>query len=364
MHNYIKSQDELTSAIDQMKLYQSLAIDTEFFWEKTYYPILGIIQIATEDGVVFIIDAVTITDLKPLGEIFANPKIMKILHDSQQDLYIIRRATCADPKNIFDTRAACGFAGLKSTISLANMLLELINVDLPKTESRSDWLRRPLNEKQLLYAENDVLYLHKAYNLISDKAKELNLYDYMMEDMQSLDNDTLYKDRVGSEQYRKLKGYGNFTQSQLVLLQDLAEWRDKLAKHKDIPKNWLLKDKEILSIAKLLPQNISDFNKVSFDSYKFINRNQSIIIDKVTKALNTKGTNLLGLEMKVPPNIKNKTDIILEKIKIKSSEIFIDAALFGSRKDISNYLLGNSNDKLQLSWRKEFLKPMLEITNK
>ncbi len=359
-HNYIETQSQLLDTVEIMKNCDSLAIDTEFFWERTYYPILGIIQVATRNGEIFIIDAVKIKDLTPLGEIFSNPKIIKILHDAQQDLYIIRRATCADPKNIFDTRFCCGFAGLSSTISLGNMLRELIDVDLPKTESRSDWLKRPLSEKQLLYAENDVRFMHQAYDKIIEKAENFGLSDCMSEDMKALDNSSLYAEKKVEEQYTRIKGYGNFSNEQLAVLREITAWREEYARTRDIPKGFLMKDKDILGIAKIIPKNQDDFRKYQFTNYRFISKNMVNITKKVKKALKSDFSTLCNIDSRISSELKNKTNAILTKIENKCIKMNIDKALIASRKDISNLLNNTPKEKLTKGWRKEFLLDILQ----
>ena len=162
----ITSQQQLQALIVRARATDTVAIDTEFVWERTYYPRLGLIQLALSDEDCFLIDPCALTDLSPLGELLADPAVVKIFHDAPQDLIILHQATGAVPQNIFDSRLAGGFAGLSAALSLGNLIKELLDIDLAKTGTHTNWLRRPLNPKQIDYAIDDVRYLQAARVLL------------------------------------------------------------------------------------------------------------------------------------------------------------------------------------------------------
>ena len=134
----ISAPAALRTLVDRLQEEAVLAFDTEFTWERTYYARLGLVQIAAADGRSFLVDPLAAGDLAPLGELLANARIVKILHDAPQDLMILRRATGVAARNVFDTRLAAGFAGLASTLSLANLLAETVDVHLAKAHTRAD----------------------------------------------------------------------------------------------------------------------------------------------------------------------------------------------------------------------------------
>ena len=131
----ISTEEEFTSLIDRALRTDSVGIDTEFIWERTYYPRLGLIQLALSDEDCHLIDPLALEDLTPLGRLLGDFSVIKILHDAPQDLTILSRVTGVIPQNIFDTRIAAGFSGLSSTTSLVRLLHDLLEIDLPKTET-------------------------------------------------------------------------------------------------------------------------------------------------------------------------------------------------------------------------------------
>ena len=145
----IQTTSELTAFVKRAREMDAVALDTEFVWERTYYPQLGLIQIALSDEDCELIDPTAIDDLSPLGDLLSDRKVVKILHDAPQDLAILLQATGTPAQNVFDTRHAAGFADLPATLSLSNLIKELLDIDLPKTETRTNWLQRPLKQEQI-----------------------------------------------------------------------------------------------------------------------------------------------------------------------------------------------------------------------
>ncbi len=170
----------------------AVAVDTEFLWERTYYPRLGLIQLALSNEECFLIDPLAIDTLQPLGELLANKRVIKIFHDAPQDLIILARATRAVPQNIFDTRLAAGFAGLPATLSLANLVNQLLDIKIDKSATRTNWLRRPLSEKQQLYAADDVRYLRAIRVLLLARIVTPETERWLQEELSFFDNPQYY----------------------------------------------------------------------------------------------------------------------------------------------------------------------------
>jgi len=143
----ITTKEQLAKLVSRARKTDAIALDTEFVWERTYYPQLGLIQVALSDEDCHLIDPCALTDLSPLGDLLSDRSVVKILHDAPQDLFILSRATGAAPQNIFDTRLAAGFANLPATLSLGSLIKNILDIDLPKTETRTNWLQRPLTDQ-------------------------------------------------------------------------------------------------------------------------------------------------------------------------------------------------------------------------
>ncbi len=140
----IDTPDALAALISRARQQPCVAVDTEFVWERTYYANLGVVQVGWSKDETHLIDTVALGgQLHPLGWLLEDAEVRKVFHDAPQDLQILHRATGAHARNVFDTRIAAGFAGLGGTLSLQRLLRATVGVDLPKTESRTNWLQRP-----------------------------------------------------------------------------------------------------------------------------------------------------------------------------------------------------------------------------
>ena len=250
----IDTQKDLEFVCDQAMSVSAVAIDTEFVWNRTYYPKLGVVQLGINERECYLIDADATMDLSPLGKLISDPEIEKILHDAQQDLAIIRRATGAFPRNIFDTRRAAGIAGIGSTCSLALLIEEVFGVTLDKSETRTDWLKRPLTEEQIRYAIDDISYLHAARDHLITKIEEMGRTDWLLEELSNYDEPNQYRERDPRLQYERIKGVGRSAPRERAILRELAAWREKEARRRNKPRNHVLSDDVILKLARLAPK--------------------------------------------------------------------------------------------------------------
>jgi ribonuclease D len=244
----ISSTKALKAAVAAARDAGAVGIDTEFIWERTYYPTLGIVQIGYPDQHCELIDAPQVTDWSPVAELLADAGVVKILHDAQQDLAILRRACGADPRNIFDTQRASGFVGLSSTISLSELLKTVLKVRLPKTETRSDWLARPLSESQLKYAEDDVRDSTRLRDKLLARADKRGRRAWIDEEMALYEDPGLYEETDPDTVMPRVRGSGSLTGQQRRILRSLGGWREEQARKANLPRGFILSDEAILSL--------------------------------------------------------------------------------------------------------------------
>ena len=251
----VDTPEALASLIARAREAEAVALDTEFVWERTYYPRLGVIQLGLGEDDVHLIDAPALDDLTPLDTLLADPSVVKVLHDAVQDLTILRRATGALPANIFDTQRAAGFVGLSSTISLQDLFAETVDIHLPKGATRTNWLQRPLTETQRDYAEDDVRYLLTARQRLLDRAAERNRLGWIEEEMQRYEDPAQYGEPDPREQGPRIKGrgLGRLSPTQRAVLHELAAWREEEAQQRDLPRRRVLEDEALIEIAQRRP---------------------------------------------------------------------------------------------------------------
>jgi ribonuclease D len=355
---------ELVSRILQMG---SVGLDTEFFWERTFYPRLGVVQLGLPDGSCQLVDAPAIGGfepggLQPLGRLLASRRVVKILHDAPQDLAILRRASGSSPRNIFDTRYAAGFAGLDSTTSLGNLLDELFDIRLPKTETRADWLKRPLTSKQVSYAEDDVRHLHAARDELVRRAEERGVADWLREELKSFDDPEAYEDRDPRQQFRRVKGFGRLASREQAVLRELAAWREETARLRDRPRGRVLADKTLVHLARLQPRTIRSLTGGGKVSDRTAQRSGAAILQAVEAGLALDSGDC-------PPRSPNRRNssvpgpLVEEGLKMMRSaaeQWGIDQALVATRAEVKALLTAGAaarpeDHRLLRGWREKFV---------
>jgi ribonuclease D len=185
--------------------------------------------------------------------VLSDPAVELILHDAPQDLILLARWTGAAVRTIFDTRTAAGFAGLSATTSLADLARDLLGEHLPKTETRTDWLRRPLGEKQRLYALDDVRVLPLLREELGRRLEATGRDEWLAEEMRPLEAPSLLEEADPREQYRRVKGGGRLAPRDAAVLRELAAWREEEARRRDLPRRHLLDDASLVLLARRRP---------------------------------------------------------------------------------------------------------------
>ena len=258
----IHTAQALAELVERALDCERVALDTEFVWNRTYYPKLGVIQLALASDDCHLIDTVAIADLSPLGALLEHPEVELILHDAQQDLAILRRATGAFPRNVFDTRCAAGLANMSSTTSLAELLEQTLGVVLDKSETLTNWVRRPLSADQLAYAIEDVRYLHEVRDMLRAHVEKIGRSTWLAEEMAAYDDPQLYEERNPREQFTRIKGMSRASSRELAILRELAAWREEEARRRDRPRNHILTDETLVLLARRKPQSLEELSRI------------------------------------------------------------------------------------------------------
>lgn len=356
---YVDTKEKFNEFIRKAKKQKAIALDTEFLWRKTYYPILGLIQAAFSKEECYLIDTITLKDISAFGEILTNKNIVKIFHDAQQDLQILSRAcNCVIPVNIYDTRRAAGFASLDHTISLAKLTEELLGVILPKSETTSDWTKRPLTENQIEYAIDDVIFMFEMCDVLTKRIKHNGFEDWLIDDMKVYENSNIYRKIPPDERYLKLKGIKRLSLHQLKLAKHLAAWREIEAEKRNIPKTFIFKDNILLKIVHANPHNTQELLQLQCLPPERLRKYGSEIINVIKIAQNSV-ENLIHIQQKLKLVINgNELTKLKQYVINKAKEYNISGELIATRADLVKLLEDkkkNNLDKNQLlnTWRKD-----------
>lgn len=358
----ISTTEALADAVRRARAAGAVGVDTEFIWDRTYYPTLGLIQIGYPDGHCELIDAPAIEDWSPLAELMSDPDTVKILHDAQQDLNILHRACGGLPKNIFDTQRSAGFVGLTSTISLSELLKTLLKVRLAKTETRSDWTKRPLTEAQLKYAEDDVRHSVDLMVKIMNKAEALGRKAWIEDEMKIYEDESNYGERDPDGEMPRVRGSGSLTNQQRDILRSLGAWREHKARDRNLPRGFVLSDDAIMSLVKHPPGQVEDIRQMKGLSERSAERNRQYIWEAIERGRSGQLPDLPNNKHNGPSpddGYEARVDLSLASIKGMCLADKIDPALIGNRAEVTAFVLEideiePARHRMLRGWRGEF----------
>jgi len=245
---YIDNDEMLNQACRKLETASVLCVDTEFHRESTYYPEFALIQIASRDAC-YLIDPVAIADLSSLWALMHNPDILKVFHAVRQDAEIILKDSGALPLPLFDTQIAAALLGFGLQVGFGNLVQRILGKSLPKAESFTDWLRRPLRPAQLSYAADDVIYLMPVYQHLHEQLQACGRLTWLDEEQVMLCSEETYANDSENIFWR-VRGVNKLKPKQLAVLRELAAWRERQAKKQNIPRRRIIADEPLLTLAR------------------------------------------------------------------------------------------------------------------
>jgi len=247
-YTYIDTPESLSQACETLRTCKVLAVDTEFHRETTYYPEFALLQIYG-NGQCWIIDPIILKDLNELWDILCNPSILKVFHAGRQDMEIVLKESGRLPLPVFDTQVAAALLGLGQQIGFGNLVQKVAKKELAKQESFSDWMGRPLRTKQLEYAADDVIWLMPVYQHLNERLQARGRLAWLDEEQTKLCDLATYQESKDTVLWR-VKGVHKLKGRALVVLRELAAWREEQAKSRNIPRRRLIADEPLLEIAR------------------------------------------------------------------------------------------------------------------
>lgn len=256
----ITATADLARFCTQAQKHDFVTVDTEFLRESTYWPILCLIQAATEDEAVIIDPLADGLDLAPFFELLANNAVTKVFHAARQDVEIFVKLAGEVPLNLFDTQVAASVCGYGDSVSYDNLVRAVTGEQIDKSSRFTDWSARPLSDKQLNYALADVTHLRDIYKDLVEKISEQDRWDWVEDENRILTSIETYV--VNPVQaWRRLKMKVNRPRD-LAALKALAEWREKRAQADDKPRGRILKDDAISELAIQRPLSPQKFDRL------------------------------------------------------------------------------------------------------
>lgn len=232
---------------------EAVMVDTEFMRTNTFYPQVALLQLCFEggdDATAWLVDPLQLEDLGSLLDLFEDPRVLKVLHSPSEDLEVFRRWLGLVPAPLFDTQRAAALLDRGFGLGYRALVHEICGVDLPKGETRSNWLARPLTHSQCEYAAQDVTWLYPVWRELHAACEAGGKLAWLLADAE---------DMVSAQEldpalaYLRVKGAAKLERRALGVLRELCRWREETARERDKPRNWIVDDKTCLQLAQARP---------------------------------------------------------------------------------------------------------------
>ena len=366
MFRFINTQAELENVLTLMQQASTYGLDTEFIKVDTLWPKLGVFQVNVKDQV-FLLDGASLDFRCFWTQLFQAQQ--NIFHACGEDIDLIYHY--ADKKhldNVFDTQVALSFLGHGLQVSYQNALKLILDIDIDKGQTRSDWLARPLSDEQMNYAANDVLYIMNLAEKIKSELITKQLYQQVLEDCQNL----TFEIALETPKEKLYSEVGNYRHSriQLMQLQQLSVWREEMVKALNQPRSFILKSATMVDLVEVNPKNNFQLSQVKGIRPNIVREHGKTILDllkflpevdewplRIARPIkhSSQGVTLevdqlidqVALETQVPK------EVLMRKKWLNA--LYHHVVFHGDEKDLPRYLLG---------WRYELLtQPLIRLLN-
>jgi ribonuclease D len=256
----ITTTSQLADACAALARHAYVAIDTEFLREQTFWPELCLVQMAGPEQELIVDPLAPGIDLKPLFELMADARTLKVFHAGRQDIEIVYAKAGIIPHPIFDTQVAAMVCGFGEAVSYGNLVKRITGADVDKSTRFTDWSRRPLSEKQLRYALGDVTHLQKIYQHLRVELDGSGRETWLQEEMATLTDPKTYTFHP-EDAWRRLKLRVKNRRA-LAALVELAAWRERQAQSQNVPRARVLRDEALYDIANHAPTDTAKLGEL------------------------------------------------------------------------------------------------------
>lgn len=272
-YRWLDDEAEVAAVQAGWKPGQRLFVDTEFMRERTYWPQLALVQL--NDGHHnLLIDPKPMSDPAPLAAVFRHGPL--VLHGCSEDLETLRTWPGVLPGQVEDTQIGAALCGFDLQCGYQRIVELLLDVRLPKSATRTDWLQRPLSEEQLDYAVQDVHFLPAVHEEVSSRLAAAGRLPWWQEECERLLRDAA-REAVPEELWRQVKGAVSLDDKGRCRLQVLAAWRDRTARAANLPRSFVLKDAELLAVAQSGVASSSDLARLELHP-SFVRRHAEAVL--------------------------------------------------------------------------------------
>lgn len=336
-----------------------LGLDTEFIRERTYRADLGLVQIS--DGkTAWLFDPLAITEYEPLCQMMNNPGIVKLLHSGSEDMEVLFNSIGTIPEPLVDTQIACAMLGQPLQLGYHHAIKWLFDVDIDKDQTRSNWLRRPLNQLQLHYAAMDVVLLPEMLLKLRPGLEEAGRWAWLEEDVARMQR-TALESTDPETVYQRFSGIGRMDKETLQALKHLARWREGVADDRNRARGFVISDSAMLQMARRKPSTAEELSSIDDIHPVALSRYAEDLLRTIADAARDQAPveKFEQLDEQQRQQLTKMRDIV----QTRSTQLGIEPALLASRRELEKLVralaAGTPIPERFLGWRKDIITDQL-----
>jgi ribonuclease D len=349
-----------TAALSELVPHAPLTfgLDTEFMRISTFYPRLALIQVVLGERIALIDPVAKDIDLGALGEVLADPARLVIMHSASEDLEALATRFVQGVGQLFDTQIAAAFAGLGAGAGYQKLVREMLGIDLPKAETRSDWLRRPLSPQQIEYAAHDVIHLPALHEALAARVAERGYTAWLVEDCARM-IERARRREADPEPQTALRGAADWPLPRQALLRRVLRWREATARRTDTPRPWILDDATALDLSSRPPKSDSDLAERTKGLRGLRSALRAELADVLAQPLEDDDLKLEPIPR--APSLREKPALaaLRDAAAARARELDLPDGLLAARRHIESLLVTQRWPAALEGWRRDVLHDAL-----
>jgi ribonuclease D len=358
VQHWIARPEELSDQLARWPAIDLLALDTEFIRERTWYPQLALVQMTFRDGDVLLVDPTVPGIPELLRPLLSDPSITLLMHSASEDVQALMRGCGAVPSPLFDTQIAAALCGLGASLGYQKLVETQLGIALPKSETRSDWLRRPLTPAQLLYAADDVLHLHALHDILRERLRELGREPWLAEDCARLVA-SASDETPDRHPHLALRGAQYLDAEAQALLCRLLRWREAQTREGDRPKGWILDNDLAIALARKPPVDARALHTFLDSQPKAPRKLRAELWNELARPLSADERDIPLVRIPDSAHKKRLRDM-QDAVAAESTRFALGDGVLASRRTLEVLLDGNGWPAALEGWRRPILEPVLQ----
>lgn len=329
-HQLIETDTALVEVLDRHASDNFVAVDTEFRRRDTFFPQVALLQLCWRKDA-YLIDPTRVFNLDPVVELLSNPQVIKLIHSPSEDLEVFDRWLQVLPSPLFDTQRALAVLGRGFGLGYRAMVEMFTGDAISKEETTSDWLKRPLTDRQLSYAALDVTYLRQIGEELYDACRESQRLSWVLEDTARL--------KLGGRgPAAKFKSAWKMSLREQAILSRLIDWREEEARRLDRPRSWVVPDKVLVTLAKRQPMHLAQLSSVDGLHDAIIRKRGKRIVEVVSGAIDNQTPHQAFWQSPLRSNHKQWASTLGETVASRAQELGVAPEVLYAGRDIERLI--------------------------